>query len=97
MFRPKLQERRVRFNQKATSRDITGIRGNRSLVRYEDVKRYKVGHKLMWVPVKRAELKALQNSVAGQDQTTEGVVYTYLIIKKIRFLVGPSFVAPIFC
>jgi hypothetical protein len=79
MFRPKLHEKRVRFNQKATSHDTTVIRGNRSLV--EDVKNYKGGHKLMWVPVKHVEpkfvdgLDTAHGLKLGENQSVEGVVH----------------------
>jgi hypothetical protein len=59
--RPKLHEKRVRFNQKVMSRDTTIIRGNRSLVRKEDVRNCKANRKLMWMPVKRVELKPVKN------------------------------------
>jgi hypothetical protein len=62
MFRPKSHERRVRFNQKVVSRDAIIIPGNRSLVRKEDVRNCKGDRKLMWMPVKRVELKPVKNS-----------------------------------
>jgi hypothetical protein len=43
------------------SRDTTIIQGNRSLVRKEDVRNCKANRKLMWMPVKRVELKPVKN------------------------------------
>jgi hypothetical protein len=61
MFRPKLHEKKVRFHQKAMSRDATIIRGNRSLVHKEDVRNCKGNRKLMWMPVNRVEPKCVKS------------------------------------
>jgi hypothetical protein len=83
MFRAKLHEKKVWFNQKATSHDKTIIRGNRFLVRNKNVKNCNGDSKLMWVPVKRAEpscakspedLDATHGLEVGDHRSAEGLL-----------------------
>jgi hypothetical protein len=84
VHRGPLHEKGARFNKKVRPRDVSEFRGNNEKPisktsnprrRQSTHEKYIIGgQKLMWMPVKRAELKVLQNSVAGQGQIAEGVV-----------------------